>query len=1378
MANANVSIPMKLDAFVFNQDVCDGGEFDAKIAPITQPNYTFLRTTDYLLQNDLLDPVDLANATPHDRNMRLTDLGTGKIREKRLGVYLHWILPRLYRSGSAATPSAASRGSSTATALDPTAPQFRPVPTRWLVIRKLDASTIKPVSAVGLVDLVEGWVVESDRVREIDKLAEGVDLQVDVSPYILSSSHKAVTTDPKLLGKQAEIFIGYKESAETWAESGSAQDRIDLNLLNSSNQLFPDYQPHNSNVFSVLDTFKYRDKDGSCKALTDAVASYYVLGWHDNTSDDPFTLKGEKRTKRLSDLNAILHDMADLDSWLNDTTDTHSICHGAMYEVEWHSRWKNGDDTSNTPRNLPANSFTEKLKCKMPIAVGTTPMDSVLAYIHANHEEELENDIFRIETLLRAQSDSVTGQQAGEDEVQNYNFATSGGGAFYVLPVEKDRPAQTPSDEDQLHLKLANQAQALVNAGERALQKTQKGLFSLWWKYQTDRDRAQAVDSYQTDARNLTSEYESLNKMLATQRTAVSTEIGKLSITPKTATLNEFTLAKDPSLLVAGAASGWPEDFLKALMCRLDYQIDTFGQPLDPEFKKKYFIGCIPSDLQPTALALVQEFLDNTPSRFEDQTTRRESVTGDEYKTYRPLYHDHGDPDVQHLLGAPWRDRWTSTQPWFPLFLEWQAEFHHIEFDKWQLEQTTSRIESQTKFRHGIKPDKTPLWEDTDVGDDICTLSGRILILPQPTFSLQAQIDQLFSSTNPDLLDKYLCLEDRNALQAGVSSLALLSAPLSGFVNQLSTTLQGNHLKPNIRFPGQSPEPIAAAWAESSAVGLEEKQLGYIGIQSDVTPYGSLVGVPPNGYSAFKPATHGQFCFTRLNIVDKFGQCAPAIERETDTGIIPSIYPCLSDYVAPQNFGEYANVARKPAKTSVCEFAQIPPQINQPTRLNAVFVKPDEDASKAAGPAYWRPVRAWDSPIWGWIVVNYVDNGIQFFLQDGTFYREARGASPDNPRPVSKSQRWKPFGRGASTPNTYQIDRLIDQFTEDEAGQKFLDHFISMCTDSVNQSHPAPSSYGRFVNALVGKPLALVNVGCTLEMASDAQANQSTAKGQPDAQTKYHLLPQSDDDPNQYQFALKLGDHNRLYDGLVGYFKAFENPWKQDPPLGNELDLSTLYTTYGDIKEDSRVKSIDESTFPKLKAFYTDPRQYVDLNDPAPQFQAAYNANLNRSVYGCIVDPFLPLHTYMGGGIAPVQPLQLPDWTWKSALDKMTAFFHFGPLVVTDDVPGYKSDYDLPSDYASKWEQLTVPNFTLPLPSLKVADWRWLQGYPPGKPAPEPPETSEVVAQQDDQEEKFMALALGKLDATPRFQPGPYTAVEGYLQMKAPIEINGGRKAE
>src|SRR5271155_721197 len=69
---------------------------------LTTSSYTFLRLRDHLLANDLLDPVDLHCASPAELNSRVTDLGSGNLHRNRLGVYVHWTLPQVYRTGTSA----------------------------------------------------------------------------------------------------------------------------------------------------------------------------------------------------------------------------------------------------------------------------------------------------------------------------------------------------------------------------------------------------------------------------------------------------------------------------------------------------------------------------------------------------------------------------------------------------------------------------------------------------------------------------------------------------------------------------------------------------------------------------------------------------------------------------------------------------------------------------------------------------------------------------------------------------------------------------------------------------------------------------------------------------------------------------------------------------------------------------------------------------------------------------------------------------------------------------------------------------------------------------------------------------------------------------
>jgi hypothetical protein len=67
-------------------------------------------SNDHLIEPDLVDHVDLHASTPANLNSRITDLGTSKTIEARLGVYIHWTIPQFYRlaysgAGASADPA-------------------------------------------------------------------------------------------------------------------------------------------------------------------------------------------------------------------------------------------------------------------------------------------------------------------------------------------------------------------------------------------------------------------------------------------------------------------------------------------------------------------------------------------------------------------------------------------------------------------------------------------------------------------------------------------------------------------------------------------------------------------------------------------------------------------------------------------------------------------------------------------------------------------------------------------------------------------------------------------------------------------------------------------------------------------------------------------------------------------------------------------------------------------------------------------------------------------------------------------------------------------------------------------------------------------------
>ncbi|KFA76871.1 hypothetical protein S40288_10082 [Stachybotrys chartarum IBT 40288] len=105
--------------------------------------------------------------------------------------------------------------------------------------------------------------------------------------------------------------------------------------------------------------------------------------------------------------------------------------------------------------------------------------------------------------------------------------------------------------------------------------------------------------------------------------------------------------------------------------------------------------------------------------------------------------------------------------------------------------------------------------------------------------------------------------------------------------------------------------------------------------------------------------------------------------------------------------------------------------------------------------------------IWGWVLVNYANQGIQLFTQNGTFYRKVRLAGPENAQTSTL---------GFTARRRWGLPRRL--LAND------------LATDAMQ---PAPDAYAAFDNtALLGRPLTLVHAGWSLELAADQLVTQAS----------------------------------------------------------------------------------------------------------------------------------------------------------------------------------------------------------------------------------------------------------------------------------------------
>ncbi|CVL11707.1 hypothetical protein FPRO06_13014 [Fusarium proliferatum] len=1537
----NVLIPIKLDAFILNNTVCDGGHGKAKIAPITQPNYTFLRLDKSWLQPDISYNVDLHSVSGAKVNSRITDLGTGNPRENRRGVYLHWTIPRIYRSGV----TDAEKKNAESGAL----PDYPEAPSRWLVVRHIeDMSKVEPAAARSAMEPLAAWVVESDRCRAIDGPRNGkgehneplnilpgdTDLQVDVAPFVDATSKNV---EGSILEKQAEIFIGEKISASNWTETAiEGQDdtkkRVGLRLMGSSNELFPDFQPHCSNVFSIVDNFYFGEDKVTKAALyaTSVQASYYVIGWNSKASADIFGLRSKGRQARFNELNMKIKGFQneadpmkayprEIFDWFNFPNGdkevmTRSVCHGAMYGVSW--------DLNLAPKNILADKFAKVLAETQPVAIGTTPMDAIMAYAGAHEgikgEEKgrIEAALKRLEAILLSRDDGVEAHMQATDMLYNWNYSRFDGGDCFFAAASGDQtkiePGQDPDAKKKETLKLSPEKQAtlsklnrlsrLRDAAKRRLKEQQWSAFSLWWQVVT---KAKNNADAKSPLKQIATVVSTLEKCIKDSQDEITRLLGGVKTSdalpptpPNEPTKNQvkdfepgvldpFKQQRDPTLLVGGIQSGWEVDYLLRLLVRLDCQVVPAAVDDSPSLKAffdQFVDKKMPDFMRTTVKELLREFMTlkdrrqakddghpAQPSMLQEQGLMNPAdfkPFGDDWHLYInseperpdvkseiPLYHDKlgrsynkiykKDGPVDKVTNeGVWRDLWNDTQPWFPLFLEWEVEYYHIKHDDWDLTKSRWWVNEGAKLHYNIR-DGTDLAKKYHETKDRRAFSGRVLILPQPSFTLETKVTQLLTDTLPSELDKMLGEEEREYLVKNLNKLQFLSSPLSGFNSHLQTVDQGNHVKPSLRDPNDG-SIIFIKEAERVDAGFDKNAMKLMDLETDVTPYGGMKKPVDgeNGPSSFKPVTHGQFKLTKVNVIDKFGQVINLLDPRPipynpKPEDIPRAWPCLSDWYSPGAKPSHNNGDGKPVPNTVeeapisndakheaqCEFAQVPPQINQPARLNASWVIPSQTAKKnianhspplefesKAGPTpppsspFWRAASEWDSPIWGWVVVNYANYGLQFFLPSGAFYREVRAGGPDG---AMTSPDWLPFAepdkpseRGGAEdggPMAKQLARLIETIASNRG---YLKAFIAMVnTATASTGTSAPSAYSEFKSALIGKPLALVNMGFSLELSQPALTSQLLKDGKGEKKLYKDLATRKTPGPGcekndvydsqYYRFPVQLGDGERGFDGLVCYFK----PKMSDLQIGDALDLGMMYTHFGpdykyfqaelakvtpsseiniagsgDVDDPYKyVTTIGRDNHPKLPPYYIDPVVDPQMGISINAQDYEYLTNGQLAAFGAIIDPFSAVHAY--SGVLPVKELFLPDWTWQGPIQQISAFFHAGPVLVTWDVPKFDPENKLTQGkLVPKVVDKKKGEHGVALPGGSLGQWTWLQPYMEDSKGGKSAGQVEALEVGDgvpigEPLEKFMPVAVDLVDDMAHLERGPYTALEGYLQM-------------
>ncbi|KAH7122091.1 hypothetical protein B0J13DRAFT_566936 [Dactylonectria estremocensis] len=1123
--NFTVVVPMAVQALVVAQDFTQTA---AQFAPLVEPDYATL------LQHpkagapvhDLMDDLDLSYWRMQARySSRFIDPSTGKLRPDRCGVYLSWCLPRLYRAAITATDSAlaatteieiqgermrmpqwesrkARAGfkceteatSNKAQSVHDQAVQFRPAPDRWIVVRQVRDNP----------SLTKYVLVESNCVRNINHVDMTEDFEAATCPAMDPS--KDVKEQPLLrMGRTSPL------TAEAEEMRPGCEFRKPFNAFGLGHEYFADYAPHNMGVFSYFD---------SLNGVEDANSiDYSVIGFHSSAKDsDPFTFVDAHRLLPVNtsahvggdddesdvmsnkELLDALHLKVDQDSpsgasfaRSSASIDGRTLTQGILRNVRW-----NREDSRGL--RWPASSLQRDIYVEQPIAVGTHMLDALEAYLHfamggsPAAQATTHSTLAQLVMRIRAEGDDPDSLRKAAEDAASQSFLARPQGTAWALPKgEAESISKEVVDGLLPKLEILNQGQLILDTCTREAEQLIQCLFGCWWNAASLRkvppgEKQLLRDRVRTEARRIAARLRELAAYTANTKKSVNAAKQdletlipgrkKLEATPT----SPFGQHQDPNVLVAGATSGWPDNFNDTLPVRLAAQISPEASPApapsETWLKSKF------KDIWRPVVPLLRELESPSPTGAQNPYAAVEDMK--------------------------------NTQGWFPLFLEWQLEYYHVSFERWSFEND----KDTGRWRYIIPSSgQLSLPADETVGQDMRVISGRTAFLPEPGKSLRAKLEQLFAQTLANSDD---AKKQRAEMLDRVSGLEYVSAGLSGLADHLVTLRRGHHPRPKAK-DGSGIKEVLGIDAETMQL-LEEDGA------SDLAPYGLSTPLDPaytDEFSPFKPVTHGQARFIKFAIVDKFGQVVSGLRLgpNGDGAMYPSISPSLACGTIPTVPGERESeywpntVVQAENDHGLCQFFQIPPRINQLARLNARFLKPLSDADvKGSEPSPVRQIASeWDNPIWAWVLPNFHNYSIQVYAPKGDFIVEMvlggkTVVASDGPSEAAGHP--APTGR-------------LPTFIEALRDHEFCSSLFGMLAGASDSVSATGADFDSALPAALGRPFCIADVGASIELSApplqDASLLSSAA---PELQL------------GEYDFPVALGNHKAAFDGLVGTFSA------------------------------------------------------------------------------------------------------------------------------------------------------------------------------------------------------------------------------------------------
>ncbi|MEM7036577.1 MAG: hypothetical protein AAF570_06305, partial [Bacteroidota bacterium] len=678
---------------------------------------------------------------------------------------------------------------------------------------------------------------------------------------------------------------------------------------------------------------------------------------------------------------------------------------------------------------------------------------------------------------------------------------------------------------------------------------------------------------------------------------------------PETRELKRFALpdydqSNDPVVLISGIKANGLHNRDETLNCRFPSQLVTGfnynSSPIGVSDMNSQIPMITVTGLPTVTTQLIQEFFFLDPA---NATMVAAQALG---SNSAATISDVADAMADHsndIGTVPEIDLATWTMPWSPLYLMWEIDYFPIDF------------ETNGSSNWDFDGEKYT-WKGSRSEADTLVFTGRIFLTPQSTFNFQSQLEK-YLENHPD--------PDLQAIEDFIESLDqwdFLSQSLDGF----SSTMAGR-------------DPLSALGPGNALVGNSRSLSELVGpnatyspITGDSQPQRHLGWRP----TAFQPLRSGQMVIRRLTVVDRFGQFMDVV---TEAGSM-TFHPALGEGMVPEYFVEDLETER---------FAELPPRLLQPARLDFNYVDADGGSDRI-------DLNANTNPVVSWVLPNHLDDGLTFYGPDGAALGEmlvfatSGGEETLNWTAAPGSDYDTVASLEEDFPVLYEVLNGLQTHggTDAEAIQAYR-NLIQVVDETLWAIDPLGARDDLGLSVLVGRPLALVRAELKFTLSGPAITNPSW---------QYTPVPQ-ENPMLDLEFPIRLGDLLLSQDGLIGYFNdgAYDRFYSTHFPSSGEITASNpVYV-----------------------------EQIAPSNYPTQNFRDTTSTLLTM-----LIDPRAEVHAF--SGLLPVTRLSLPSRFVSPGLSNMEVTFKTGPLLSVLLNP----------------QEAQNTSIQIPRPSERNGSWSWI----------------------------------------------------------------------